>query len=116
MAKLNVIVTRESLNAMLHSDDKEYVGKVIGRALVALLNRQTNEEQYRATVIEHNNIGFTGGDGHGGTLTAKYFLAHRKLEDWMIAKWLKVGKNGFPRLCKYAGQLNEIANMKQGNA
>jgi hypothetical protein len=113
MAKQS-IVTRESLNEMLHRADQQYVGQVVGRALVALFRRQTAEEQNVASTIEHNNVGFTGGDSYGGTMTAKYFLKHNRLEQWMVERWMAVGKSGFPRLCKYAKQLNEIAQSKQG--
>ena len=111
MAK-QVIVTRESLESMLFNENTEYVGKVIGRALAALLQRQTQEEQAANETKEHNTIGFAGCDARSGTLTAKYFLKHQRLEQWMIERWVAIGKSGFPRLCKYARQLNEIAVNK----
>ena len=103
------IVTHESLNAMLNNPNQEYVQKVIGRALVALLERQTADEQHCNTTKEHNNIGFSGCDGRSGTLTAKYWMKHKRLEQWMVERWTKIGKGGLPRLCRYAKQLNQIA-------
>jgi hypothetical protein len=108
-------VTRESLDAMLHNSNPEYVQKVIGRALAALLERQTLDEQASNATVENNTIGFAGCDGRSGTLTAKYWLKHRRLEDWMVERWTRIGKSGFPRLCKYAKQLNEIAASKAVN-
>lgn len=102
-------VTRESITAMLNNPNPKYVEAVIGRALVALLNNQTADEQAMATTNEDNGIGFTGGDAYGGTLTAKYYIKHKSLLDWQVEKWLKVGANGFPRLAKYHAQLNAVA-------
>ena len=104
------LVTQESLQAMLDNPDQVYVAHVIGRALAALLNRQTQEEQSSNETRLHNNIGFTGADGRSGSLTAKSYIKRNGLQDWQIERWVKRGKNGFSRLTKYAKQLNEIAN------
>jgi len=102
-------VTRESLTTMLNNPNPKYVEAVIGRALVALLNNQTADEQAMATTNKDNGIGFTGADAFGGTLTAKYYIKHKSLLDWQVEKWLRVGSNGFPRLAKYHKQLNAVA-------
>ena len=106
------IVTRDSLQHMLDNPDQERVAHVIGRALVALLKRQTSAEQSNNATLEHNNVGFTGVDGKSGTITAKYYLKHKTLLPWQINKWIKQGKNGYARLAKYHSQLNEIAIEK----
>jgi len=106
------IVTRDSLAEMLGRDNPRFVQVVIGRALLALLDRQTEDEKRAADTRVNNSIGFTGADAHSGTLTAKYFAKHGFLLDWQVAKWTKPAKNGYPRLCKYAKQLNEIALEK----
>jgi hypothetical protein len=98
---------------MLDKSDRRFVECVIGRALSAILQRQTSDEQASNETRIHNNVGFTGCDGRSGALTAKYFLKHDSLEDWQVERWLRRGKNGFSRLTKYAKQLNEIANEKQ---
>lgn len=105
------LVTRESLAAMLANENPAYVQMVIGRALCRLLERQTQSEQSHNTTDEDNGIGFAGADARSGSLTAKYFMKHKKLEDWQVARWVKIGANGFPRLCKYHKQLNEIATQ-----
>jgi len=105
-------VTRESLNTMLHNENPRYVQTVIGRALWALFLRQTEDEQNSNDTHQNNSIGFSGADGKSGSLTAKYWMKHKRLEDWMVAKWMKPARNGYPRLCKYVKQLNEIAEAK----
>ncbi len=107
------IVTKESLQRMLASQDTAYVDQVIGRALVALLARQTEAEQRSNSTEQHNNVGFTGTDGRSGALTAKYFIKHKKLLQWQREMWLKPNKNGTARIVKYHKQLNEIAEEKK---
>lgn len=86
--------------------------KVIGRALVALLNRQVADEQRTAQTRLHNGQGFQPADAYSGTLTAKYFLKHGTLLEWQVEKWAKPTSTGLPRIVKYSRQLNEIANEK----
>lgn len=103
------IVTRQSLQLMLDSNDPEYVKRVVGRALVAIFNNQTESEKTGNTTEEFNGIGFSGADARSGALTAKTFLKRKTLEDWQVERWTRRGKNGFSRLTKYAKQLNHIA-------
>ncbi len=99
------IVTKDSLRDMIAADPI----KVIGRALVAIFNNQTSEEQSGMFTKFLNGKGFTQGDGRIGALGAKYYLAHGRLEDWQLKIWQTCGKQGYPRICKYAKQLNAIA-------
>lgn len=110
--KQAAIVTKESLHQMLIQAEPAKRAQIIGRALVVLLNRQTNAEQQANVTETHNNIGFTGADARSGSLTAKSFLKNGTLQEWQIEQWMRVGKSGFPRLCKYHGQLNEAAAAK----
>lgn len=110
------IVTRESLQKMLDNDNPEYVTIVVGRALVAIFNNQTDAEKSANTTDVDNGIGFSGADARSGTLTAKTFLKNKTLLDWQVAQWTKRGKNGFSRLTKYAKQLNAIAERKAARA
>lgn len=109
------IVTRDSLQKLLDSDNKQLVIHTIGRALVVLFNNQTASEQVENTTNHLNMVGFTGADGYGGSLTAKYYLKHNTLLDWQIDKWLKRGKSGYSRLTKYHKQLNVAAERKAAN-
>lgn len=108
------IVTRDSLQQMLDSQNTEFVTRVVGRALVALMHRQTAHEVAGNSTDVENGVGFSGADARSGTLTAKSFLKNRTLLDWQVARWTKKGKNGYARLCKYAKQLDEIAQAKAG--
>ena len=111
--KKQVIVTRESLQAMLDQADAVKRQHIIGRALVALFDRQTQAEQSSNHTQVDNGIGFAGCDSKSGSLTAKTYLKRKALQDWQVEKWMKRGANGFARICKYAGQLNDIAINKQ---
>ena len=106
------IVTRESLQAMLDKEDQQYVTLVVGRALVALFQNQTESEKAGNSTEVDNGIGFSGADARSGTLTAKTFLKRKTLEAWQVERWTKPSKNGYARLTKYAKQLNTIAERK----
>jgi hypothetical protein len=108
---MSAIVTKQSLEQMLEAADTETKGRIIGRALVGLLRRQTAEEQASNETTVNNNVGFAGCDAKSGSITAKYFLSHGRLEQWQIDRWMKPSC-GYPRICKYDRQLNEIAQAK----
>jgi hypothetical protein len=105
-------VTPASLQAMLNNPNREHVSKVIGRALVVLLNNQTRDEQAMNATTKSNGIGFTGADAKSGSITAKYFIKHNTLLDWQIDRWTKPSASGFSRLTKYHKQLNAAAEEK----
>lgn len=103
---------RSEFNALLLRDDN--VGMhAIGRALVHLFNRQTDDEKDVNSTKYHNNRGFTGADAFRGTVTAKYYLKHHKLLDWQIDYWRARNKRGTMRLGKYYAQILEEANKKK---
>lgn len=106
------IVTRESIAKMLENDNEKYVQAVIGRALIGIFMRQTDNEKSANDTNVLNYIGFAGCDARSGSLTAKYYMKHKRLEDWMVKRWAKIAKNGFPYICRYHRQLNEIAMEK----
>jgi hypothetical protein len=106
------LVTKDSLVALL-ARGREMQIKVIGRALVALFNRQVEDEKNSNLTKHHNCQGFAPADAYSGTLTAKYYLKHRTLLDWQIERWMKPTATGLPRIVKYSRQLNEVANEKQ---
>ena len=109
------IVTRESLIRMLNEADMVKRGHIVGRAMVALFNRQTASEQHSNTTLQSNGVGFSGSDSIIGSLTAKSYLKNHTLAPWQIEQWTKPMSNGFPKLCKYVRQLNEIAQEKRNN-
>lgn len=85
---------------------------VLGRALLAIYRRQTESEKTAFATKYANGIGFSGPDAKLGSRCAEYFQKNGTLAPWMAKVWL-VEKAGYPRICKYAKQLNEIANEKQ---
>ena len=109
---MTAIVTKESLQAMLNNPNTAYVDAVIGRALMALFNKQTEVEQATNSTTNNNAVGFNSVDGKAGSLTSKYFLKHGKLLQWQRDMWLKPNKHGTPRIAKYWAQLNAIAQEK----
>lgn len=107
------LVTKESLIRMLQDPRPGFAERVVGKALVAIFNRQTEAEKATNDTRVWNNIGFTGADGPQGCKSAKFYMKHGCLQDWALEKWLKpTGKTGYPRIAKYWKQLNEIANEK----
>lgn len=109
-----ILVTKESIQKMLDNPNRLYVMNVIGRALVAIWNRQTEDEKSTNETKIHNGIGFAGCDARSGSLTARSYLKNKRLEDWQMDRWMKKSeKSGYARLCKYHTQLNQIALSKQ---
>lgn len=107
------IITREGLVQMLIEASPERRMRLIGRALVVLLERQTKEEQRAERVEVNNGIGFTSVDGEAGTSMAKFFQRNGYLSEKQVGVWMKQNKNGIPRIAKYHSQLNESAEQKQ---
>jgi hypothetical protein len=102
---------RSEFNELITRNDE--VGMhAIGRALVHLFNRQTEDEKATSQTRHDNQRGFTHGDARRGSITAKYYIKHRKLMDWQIEYWLKRQRNGTTRIGKYYGQILEEAKKK----
>lgn len=92
---------------------KENPNKVIGRALLAIYRNQTSREQSHASTMVQNGVGFSKPDARVGTIGARMFDSHGTLQEWVIKVWSTPAKDGFPRICKYAGQLQVIALAKK---
>lgn len=104
------IVTSASLVQMMK--DRGAV-VVIGRACLSIYNRQTLEEQDSLVTRMRNGVGFTAFDAKVGSLTAIYYRDHKTLLPWHIEYWSKIMPNGYPKICRYAKQLNEVAKVKE---
>lgn len=111
---MTAIVTKESLKKMLDDADDAKRGRIVGRALVGLFDRQTEDEKAANDTKKHNTIGFAACDAKSGSLTAKYFIKNGQLLQWQLDRWLKKQPDGYPRICRYVRQLDEIARAKQG--
>lgn len=104
------IVTKDALVKLLENEARRPL--VVGRALVCLFNRQTNDEKIVNSTKVVNQRGFTQADGRSGSLTAKAFLKNQSLAPWQVDRWMRLESSGYPRICKYWRQLNEEAVEK----
>lgn len=108
------VVTRDSLAQMIHQaqavGDIAKVHRIVGRALVRLFERQTADEKQHNDTENLNTVGFSSSDGRNGSITAKTFLKHGRLTDRQLEEWTAPWRQtGYPKICKYHRQLNEIA-------
>ncbi len=102
------IVTRESMMKLLENDNLR--NKAIGRALSALLRRQTQDEASANVTKNLNFRGFMPCDARQGSIAAKTFIKHGELLDFQVEHWMAPTKTGYPRIVKYVRQLNQVAN------
>ena len=107
------LVTKQSIQNLLSDSRKDFPMHVIGRALVGIYSNQTDQEKSSQSTIQHNDIGFAGCDARIGSICAKYYQKHKRLEKWMIDRWINPGSTGYSRITKYHRQLNIIAMNKQ---
>ena len=77
----------------------------VERAMVAIYNRQTWDEQQSSDTRHSNGIGFSGADARTGTYYAKWVLSGRKLTGNHL---MKARVMSF----KYVRQLCEIATAR----
>ncbi len=108
------LVTRETIVQLLQNE--KIKGDVVGRALVILLKRQTQEESAVNATKEENDVGFASNDARHGSISAKSYIKYGKLFDNQLEYWTKTMANGYPRIAKYHRQLNEAAVQKQRKA
>jgi hypothetical protein len=100
-------VNKDTIVNLLKTNDK-----AVARALVVLNERQTFDEQRTEDTKYNNGVGFTPADARMGTSMATFFERNKYLTSKQIAYWRKPNTRGVPRICKYAGQLLEIALNK----
>lgn len=97
-------MTKLQIKALLLSNDR-----AVERAMVALLARQTADEQSSHTTRHQNGRGFSAFDAHQGTYYAKWVQSGRKLTGRHLDKARRMA-------VRYVGQLAEVSEMsvKQG--
>lgn len=100
-------MNKQDIIKLLQTNDK-----AIARALVVLNERQTADEQRAEGTFRLNGEGFTPADARMGTSMAHFYTQRKYLTEKQLAYWKKPNKNGTWRICKYAGQLLEIAKQK----
>lgn len=97
--------TPEEMIGFLEQSDK-----AVGRALLALLARQTSDEVRHQTTKHHNGRGFTAFDAKIMTSMAQWFSRTGYLTERQLG-WLRGRtKKGKMRIAKYARQLADVAN------
>jgi len=101
------MITKDQIVELLNTNDK-----AVGRALIALFNRQTQGEQVSEATRNLNGEGFTPADAHMGSSMAKFYAARGYLTERQLSYWRKPNAKGVPRICKYAGQLLIVAKAK----
>ena len=101
------MVTKAEIIELLKTNDK-----AVARALVVLNERQTATERSAESTINDNGVGFTPADARMGTSMAQFYTKFGRLSPKQIAYWRKPNVKGVPRICKYAGQLLDIAQQK----
>lgn len=90
--------TKESIKALLLRSDR-----AVERAIVAIYNRQTLDEQSSQETKHSNNIGFSGAHARLGTYYAQWILQGNSLTGRHLEKARKIALH-------YVGQLVTIAN------
>jgi hypothetical protein len=100
-------MNKDTIVNLLKTNDK-----AVARAIVVLNERQTATEQASENTINHNGVGFTPADARMGTSMANFFIRNGYLSPKQIAYWRKPNVKGVPRICKYAGQLLDVAINK----
>jgi hypothetical protein len=79
--------------------------KWVGRSLIALWERQTEDEKSGKYTEHTNRVGFNKFDAD----LLSSFAEQYKKKDWLSAKQLEIARK---RLLKYAVQLARIANKE----
>jgi hypothetical protein len=108
-----VPLTHKAFEDLLMEDSKRG-REAVGRALVALTNLQTKDEQRQQRSKYHNKVGFNSVDARIGMDNAQFFRVHGYLEDVQVDYWRKRDKHGNVRICKYIEQLLRVARSKAG--
>lgn len=101
-------MTKQDIIDLLMSNDR-----AVGRALMALNERQTADEQASENTRYDNGRGFRPCHARMGTSMAKFFLRFNRLSDKQVAYWRRPMKDGKPRITIYAGQLLEVAQQRE---
>ena len=101
------MVTKAEVVALLQTNDK-----AIARALVALNERQTASERNSQSTFNDNGEGFVPCDARMGTSMAEFYTRYGRLSEKQLAYWKRTNVKGVMRICKYAGQLVHIAEVK----
>ena len=92
------IWTVEEVKVLLAESDK-----AVARAILAIYNRQTEDEKAIKETSESNGVGYNGVDANFMSSLAQFYQA----KGFLTAGQVKYGRKA---IMKYAGQLTTIAN------
>lgn len=90
----------EIRNLLIESD------KAVERGILAIFDKQTNDEQRVGDTRHVNNVGFSGAHANPGSYYAKWILSGKKLNGPFLGKSRKL-------ILHYTRQLAEIATEKE---
>jgi len=90
--------TREEIETLVNTSNR-----AVERAMVAIWERQTADEQGSDTTRHHNGIGFSGWTARSGSYYAKWVLGGGTLTGKHLVKARRIALH-------HAGQLARIAN------
>lgn len=91
--------TVESIVTLLQSNDR-----AVERGILAIYNRQTQDEKSTDTTRHTNNVGFSGADASRGSYYARWIMSGRHLTGEHLSKARAIA-------LKYRGQLLQIATQ-----
>ena len=92
------IWTVEEVKVLLAESDK-----AVARAILAIYNRQTEDEKAIKETSESNGVGYNGVDANFMSSLAQFYQS----KGFLTAGQVKYGRKA---IMKYAGQLTTIAN------
>ncbi len=98
--------TPERVKELLQADDK-----AVGRAMVALFERQTSDEQASESTKHHNKRGFSAFDAGAGSYFAKWVMSGRQLTGRHLDKARRVALRYVKQLSSIAAQRTEVAHV-----
>jgi hypothetical protein len=90
--------TRTEIEEMINGNDR-----AVERAMVAIWERQTADEQETQDTRHHNGRGFAAWSARSGTYYAEWIMSGRRLTGKHLVKARKIALH-------HAGQLSRIAN------
>jgi hypothetical protein len=103
------MLTKEQLINKLMTDDRW-----LGRGLMALAARQTEDERQQEVTKYHNQQGFRPCHAKRGTSMAAFYQRAGFLTPKQKAWWRASTENAGPRIAVYATQLLKVAEQKKG--
>jgi hypothetical protein len=92
--------TKDEIKEKLKTDDRWLI-----RALLAIYNKQTEDEQANDMTAHYNNVGFNGLDAEWLSKMARFYKDRGFLSPKQLMHVRK-------KMLKYSGQLAKIANKK----